>query len=401
MAAGAADGEVLVSPQLAVMLIDAGFSFRSRQVHLAGGRVLAACALELEVSAAAPATPAIPAAAHTAPAALAPKAEALGDVMHALLAQADEMARRQAELEARQDAVLAKMTLADEGSLSARHLEALEAELNAQVARVEIKLDFISGIEQRVQHLKSTLEQAEHKIAERLPRLAEVEGLKGLCDALVAQMVEAHEKLTGVAAAQERLLPMTPQVAALAQALEQSQQMLAVLQGRLTALERGSAGVQQEIESLADREAVVQVVKAEVEELALVGRQARADLQFLSEHRGDVTELRSKVAALLGEIEQTDVKIAAVASRHKTVEEVQARANAITHMLGDIQLNLEMLGEQRAVVDHVGEQLARLDYTVQQAQNTLRALQREREVAERIEQSMKALRMRGGIQQPT
>jgi hypothetical protein len=73
---------------------------------------------------------------------------------------------------------------------------------------------------------------------------------------------------------------------------------------------------------------------------------------------------------------------------------VQARANSIVHVLDDINVNLEMLSEQRAVVDHVGEKLARLDYTVQEAHNTLRALQREREVAERIEQGIKALRAR-------
>ena len=78
------------------------------------------------------------------------------------------------------------------------------------------------------------------------------------------------------------------------------------------------------------------------------------------------------------------------------VEEVQARANSIVHMLQDINVNLEMLGEQRAVVDHVGEKLARLDFTLQEAHNTLRALQREREVAERIEQGLKALRNRSG-----
>jgi hypothetical protein len=65
-------------------------------------------------------------------------------------------------------------------------------------------------------------------------------------------------------------------------------------------------------------------------------------------------------------------------------------------MLQDINVNLEMLGEQRAVVDHVGEKLARLDFTLQEAHNTLRALQREREMAERIEQSIKALRTRSG-----
>ena len=95
---------------------------------------------------------------------------------------------------------------------------------------------------------------------------------------------------------------------------------------------------------------------------------------------------------LLGIVSDTDTKIAAIESRRKMVEEVQTRANAITNLLDDINVNLEMLGEQRAVIDHVGEKLARLDFMVQEAQNTLRALQREREVAERIEQGIKSLR---------
>jgi hypothetical protein len=78
---------------------------------------------------------------------------------------------------------------------------------------------------------------------------------------------------------------------------------------------------------------------------------------------------------------------------------VQSRADGITHMLDDIHLNLEMLSEQRAVIDDVGEKLARLEFTVQEAHNTLRALQREREVAERIEQGIKALRARSVVVQ--
>jgi hypothetical protein len=45
-----------------------------------------------------------------------PRTEALGNVFRALLAHAEEIARRQGELEARQDAVPGKMTLLDEGS---------------------------------------------------------------------------------------------------------------------------------------------------------------------------------------------------------------------------------------------------------------------------------------------
>ena len=62
--------------------------------------------------------------------------------------------------------------------------------------------------------------------------------------------------------------------------------------------------------------------------------------------------------------------------------------------LEDVRINLETLGEQKAVIDHVGEKLARLEFMMQEAQNTLRTLQHERELAERIEQSIKQLRTR-------
>jgi hypothetical protein len=70
-------------------------------------------------------------------------------------------------------------------------------------------------------------------------------------------------------------------------------------------------------------------------------------------------------------------------------------------MLDDIHVNLEVLSEQRAVIDDVGEKLARLEFTVQEAHNTLQALQRERELAERIEQGIKALRARNAAARPS
>ena len=73
---------------------------------------------------------------------------------------------------------------------------------------------------------------------------------------------------------------------------------------------------------------------------------------------------------------------------------MQTKANAIVHLLDDVRINLETLGEQKAVVDHVAEKVAQLEYTLQEARNTLRTLQHERELAERIEQGIKQLRSR-------
>jgi len=172
-----------------------------------------------------------------------------------------------------------------------------------------------------------------------------------------AGMAGPHESVVQqVAFAGEQLERMTAQVAALSQALEQSGRDVAALEERLA--------------------------------------RTKADRQFVTRHDAELADLRTKVERLLAAVVDTDGKIAAIESRRQVVDEVQSRAEGIKHLFDDIHVNLEMLSGQRAVIDDVGEKLARLDFTVQEAHNTLRALQRERELAERIEQGIKALRAR-------
>ena len=405
---------------------------------------------------------------------------------------------RTPELEARMATVLGRLALVDEGTRAVARLDERAAQLDGQITRVEARVQFVEKLEQRVNGLHMLTAEVERKQADQLTRRAEVEGAKSLCDTLLTQVVDAQQKLDGVAALQGRVLPMVSQVAVLTQTLEKSQQLVqslqideaqvqqqraqfaelteqgkalaaetaerlkqvrgvsddlgratalkeellaelarvqsaqrdaiaqtdaaeeqmrradamarqaqahcaqvlhgeekvAALEGRLGELDRSAEAVEQKIHALGDQEVLVQAVKAEVENIRQISSRSKADLQFVSEHRNDVSELRAKVEDLLGRLRDTDDKIELIESRRKMVEEVQSRANSIVHMLDDINVNLEMLGEQRAVVDHVGEKLARLDFTLQEAHNTLRALQREREVAERIEQGIKALRTR-------
>ena len=74
----------------------------------------------------------------------------------------------------------------------------------------------------------------------------------------------------------------------------------------------------------------------------------------------------------------------------------QSYRHAIVRLLDDVQETLETLGEQKVVVDHVAERVAQLDFVLQEARNTQRTLQHERELAERIEQSIKQLRSQRG-----
>jgi hypothetical protein len=105
-----------------------------------------------------------------------------------------------------------------------------------------------------------------------------------------------------------------------------------------------------------------------------------------------VLALKTQVDLLLSRISETDERIVAIDARRKEVDEVQTKANAIVHLLDDVRINLEMLGEQKAVVDHVAEKSAQLEFMLQEARNATRNLQHERELAERIEMSIKQLR---------
>ncbi|MEQ1805987.1 MAG: hypothetical protein ABL900_11485, partial [Burkholderiaceae bacterium] len=301
LAAGARDGEVLVSPQLASLLVESGLSFHSKEIHLPGGRMVPACSLDLTGGLVEKANP-------VGRSPIEGKVtEALVRIYQTLMSQAGEMARKQADLEARLDVALRRTVPADDdASAPDTHPGELAAGLETRHVGVHERLQSIGALDARISTLQQSASDAEGRLAEVLARHGEIDDLRTRCDTLATQLTDAQRQLGDMAILHEQLQPLASQVAALLQSLE------------------------------------------------------------------------------------------TIDSRRETEEEVQSRADTLTHMLGDVNLKLEMLSEQRAAVDHVGEQLARLDYTVQEAQRTLRALQREREVAERVEQGIKALRQREG-----
>ena len=98
------------------------------------------------------------------------------------------------------DAVLSKMGTVDEGTKAATRLGELAAELDAQLTRVGARLQFIEKLESRVNNLHVLTQDNDRKLAEQLARRNEVESLKSLCDTLGTQVVDAQQKLDGVAA---------------------------------------------------------------------------------------------------------------------------------------------------------------------------------------------------------
>jgi chromosome segregation ATPase len=156
------------------------------------------------------------------------------------------------------------------------------------------------------------------------------------------------------------------------------------------------ADIDARMRQLNERDAIVSAVKAEVENVHQISARSREDLQYMSAHRDEVVALRRQVQDLLGRAGEVAEKISEVEARRRDVDEVQTKASMVANLLSDVRVHLETVTEQKAVIDHLSEKLANVDFVMQEAQNTLRMLNQERELAQRIEQSIKQLRTRTG-----
>ena len=167
-----------------------------------------------------------------------------------------------------------------------------------------------------------------------------------------------------------------------------SERKVAAVEARVAELAQASADVDQRLRGIAERETVVAAVRREVEAVHDISAKSREDLDYLAEQRDDVTRLRAQVQQLLDTASETQEKIAAIESRRRAVDEVQSKASMTANLLADVRLNLDALTEQKAVVDHVAEQIAGIQFVSQEATGLLRALQQEREMAQRIATSL-------------
>ena len=74
-----------------------------------------------------------------------------------------------------------------------------------------------------------------------------------------------------------------------------SEKKIVGFEQRVSELHQHTANIETKIKSIAEREALVLAVKAEVDAVHLVSSRSRADLQYVAEHRTDVTTLRAQV----------------------------------------------------------------------------------------------------------
>lgn len=173
-----------------------------------------------------------------------------------------------------------------------------------------------------------------------------------------------------------------------------SEKRISTFEAKIAELKTVTETIERRIQDVVSRDETVQSIRREVDGVHEVSARSKADLHHLDAHRGDIFALRSRVDELLATAQATEQRIADINSQRKMVEEVQLKVAVTSNMLDDVRVHLETVGEQKAVLDYVLEQVSRLDTMSREAQNTMRALQTERELAERIERSIQSLRAR-------
>ena len=353
------------------------------------------------------------------------------DTLHAVASEvesklAEQLARR-VELEtlkAQCDGVTTQLldTQQKMGNVATRQGELLRMESRLTILQdrlektgtrvTEVQRDETAIAEQEAR-LTGLVEASRSLAVEAAERLQQAQGLtdqlarstaaKGeLIDELAHVQVRQRDALVQLESTEDQLRRAETMFRALDQRRSQlafSEKKLTVVEAKMADLAQTSADVDQEIRALVERGSVVAAVRAEVDSIHQVSAKSREDLQYLSTQRGEIAVLQHQVESLLATAKKTQETIAAIEARRRNVEEVLSKTTMISNLLGDVRVNLESVGEQKAVVDHIVDRLAKLEFVMVEAQNTLRMLNQERELAERIEQSIKQLRGRAGGEQ--
>ena len=336
----------------------------------------------------------------------------------------DQLARR-AELESLNvqcDGLAAQMTDAQQ-KLGA--VNAAQAELNPMIDRLSMLQDdldraraalqalhrdedSLAAQEGRLTELSERSRTQSLEAAQRLDTVttiqADLERAGGLREQLVGELTQIQKQqrdtFAQIEAADDqfkRLDTLWKKIDERRTQLEEAERTLAQVEGRMDQLRRQSDDVERKIQGIAEREQVVDAVRRGIEGVHALGQKSQADLAAISERRAEIARATGELERLRDSLAGTQEKIVAIESRRQLVDDVQRKADTITHLLGDVQITLDSVSEQKAMVDHVFAELARLEYLLQEARGTMRALQAERDVAQRIVENVRQIHARATI----
>ena len=365
-------------------------------------------------------------------AALEPRTRIVEDLearLNALNALSSEVDRRLSEqLAAR--AELESLNVVCEG-IAAQVTDAQQKIAAVNAARIELEpaLDRLTRLQHDLEHARvalQALQRDDDTLAAQDRRLVELAETSRALSLEAGQRLETvhglHQELDKAAALREQLVTELGQIQkqqrdtfaqieaaddqfhrldTLWKKLEQrrtelteAEQRLGQVDGRMDELRDLSDAMERKIQGITEREQVVEAVRRGIEGVHALGQKSQADLDVISERRAEIARATGDMERLRDSLMATQERIAAIENRRQLVDDVQRKADTIMTILGDVQITLDSVSEQKAMVDHVFAELARIEYLVQEARGTMRALQTERDVAQRIVENVRQIHSR-------
>jgi chromosome segregation ATPase len=289
-------------------------------------------------------------------------------------------------------------------------VRALEIDIESTRGRLdEIKSDgaTIAELAERYSELRETDRMLASELAERthdMKALSEdLVGFEQTKNVLLAEldMVQRRQRETidQTEASEDQLLRVERMFKQLEERRAQitvGDRKLAEVEARLAEIKQTSDDLEHSHQAIASRERLVSAIKEEVETVHLISARCRADLDYVVQHRGEVSALKAQVDQLSSRIADTNQRIVSIDARRALLEEVETKANTIGNLLDDVRINVETIREQKALVDQVAQTVGQLEFRLQEARRTIGTLQHERELADRLEQGIRQLSLKAG-----
>ena len=174
------------------------------------------------------------------------------------------------------------------------------------------------------------------------------------------------------------------------------EQAMAAVESRCSSLDHLAQDMAAKIDSLTERERIVEAVKQELETIHAISTKSHEDLTAIADRRAEIADERAELDRLATALADTSEKMVAVERRGAAVDEVRRKADAVVRLLDDVRVTLDTVGEHKAMIDHVSELLARLEDVISEARGTTKALQAERKLALRIVENVRSIHARAG-----
>jgi DNA repair exonuclease SbcCD ATPase subunit len=159
-------------------------------------------------------------------------------------------------------------------------------------------------------------------------------------------------------------------------------QELQAFEGRLQDLDRKVAAVN-------SRHAIVDRVKKDVQKVFDTVDQSREQATEVLNARQEITAVGETVTDVASQVQKLEKRIDGVQDQLGVVESAEVKIDALNHIVNDIDVNLEHFEGQKAMIQHLAEKISKLDVLVQHAEVTARELREERQLAFRIQKTIK------------